>query len=215
MFTITKKIRLMAALSGAVLAASPVSAITYRDIDNPNKTLIAGDAFNSTYTGTFNLVTGDGEAPMTIGSPYALTARGTFADIAGFTPGSMEAVSGKVSFWIRDDDALTTDGSESYEIALNDLGNVLSTGSNFGRWKFQSSGLGIDLLLEINTRGQLQYFVTAMDDGDPNTVNDFILDYAMLQINAEPVTGVPDGGATALLFGFGMVGLGSLRLRRK
>ena len=214
MFTITKKIRLMTALSGAVLAVSPVSAITYRDIDNPNKTLVAGDAVNGKYEGIFDLVNGDGEAPMTIGLPYSLGARGTFSDIAGFTPGSMQAINGKVSFWLRDDDALTTDGSESYSIALDDLSSVL-TGSNFGMWKFQSSGLGINLLLEINTTGQLKYSVTAIDDGDPNTVNDFILDYAMLQINAEPITGVPDGGATALLFGFGLVGLGSFRLRRK
>ena len=210
-----KKIRLLLGLAGAGLTVSSASAITYRDIDNPNKTLIAGDPLNNTHTGTFDLVTGDGEDPMTIGLPYSLSARGTFSDIAGFTPGEMQAISGKVSFWIRDDDALTTDGSESYSISLDEFSNVLSTGSNFGRWKFQSSGLGIDLLLEINTTGQLQYFVTAIDDGDPTTQNDFILDYAMLQINAEPITGVPDGGATALFLGFGMLGLGGLRLIRK
>ena len=210
---------LSAAVLGITLGCSADSfALTFRDIDNPGGKIdtTTGQVegyLNATtkplFSGTFNVVTADSEGPFTIGAPYPFFARGTYAEVTGFNPDTMEATKGKITFWVKDD---AFDESEAYSIDLGTLSGQFVDGATFASWRFDSSGLSADLLVQINETGDLDYFVTA-------TAGDFILDYAMLEIQAVSLTsadpvGVPDGGATFGLFGLACFGLVALKQRK-
>lgn len=202
----TQKPRLLVGCAAALVVSFSASAVTFRDIDHPGILLDASGT--QTYHGVFDLITGDvtggvHEGPFTIGAPYPLSIQGTYSEISGFDPNTMQATSGKVSFWIKDNDTSAADGTEIYTIALDDIANKLATGSNFGKYKFQVSGLSVDLLMTINETGALDYYVTA-------TEGNFILDYAMLDVQAQAKS-VPDAGATLTLLGLGVIGMTSLR----
>ena len=187
---------LIASLSA--LASVSVSAIEFRDIDKPGLLLSAGGSVSS-YTGDFNLVTGDGDGTFTIGAPY-LFGQGTFSDVSGFDPATMDAFSGRLSLYIRDDLDLA---SEAFIVDLGSLAGFI-TASNFATVRYDSPGLPGEILVSINDTGHLSYTVTA-------TGGDFILDYAMLTVEAR--SSVPDGATTAWLFGFAFVSLAVCRQR--
>jgi hypothetical protein len=186
-------------VSLTALGSFSVSAIEFRDIDHPNKLLTAGGP-DSSYTGDFNLISGDGDGPFNIGSPYVFTARGTFSEAAGFDPNTMQAISGTLSLWVKDN---TDTSSDAYSVDLGSFTGFTS-GANFGTWRYEAPGLPVDILVAINDTGHLSYTVTA-------TGGDFILDYAMLKVQA--VSAVPDSAMTGLLFGFTFLGLAAFRQR--
>jgi hypothetical protein len=199
------------AVAGLALAVSAnCGAITFRDIDNPGGLIDSGQlagyldaTTRPTYNGTFNLVTADSEGPFTIGSPYPFFARGTYAEISGFNPDTMEAISGKITFWVKDDEI---DSSEAYSIDLGALNTQFVEGATFASWRFDKAGLSADLLVQINETGDLDYHVTA-------TSGDFILDYAMLEIDAVALS-VPDGGLTAGFLGLALIGVFAVQRRK-
>lgn len=119
----------------------------------------------------------------------------------GYNPANETITSATATFKLAD----LNGGSESYSITID--GDAFASGGNLANFQFTilSGVVGVDALLTLDSTGLLSYTVSAARGV-------FWLKEAKLVANAtdralpSPI-GVPDGGATLALLGFGMLGL--------
>jgi hypothetical protein len=112
----------------------------------------------------------------------------------------MQAVSGFVAF-------VLSNGGETAKYTVDLRGSqITSPDSSFAGMTVVFQGIQADLLVAINTTGQLEYTVTALGGS-------FTLDLAYLQVEAGSYGNapVPDGGTTAILLGMAFLGLTGFR----
>lgn len=185
---------LLGIATAAVVSTSAYTITHYTDIDQ-----ITGNNFitggHNRITGLFDIVTGDGDVNVAISAPYYSTPQ-VFSDAAGFRPGSETIDAVQVYFYFRDD---ADDKIEAVRLSLDnyiltrdyDLANL--TFSIFG-------GTASGAIQALERDGQLYYNVIRVD-------GDFYFDFARLEVDAH----VPDGGSTAILLGFGILGLAAVR----
>jgi len=212
---IRKAATLTAALVVSVLQAS---AVTYRDIDTfvtgGQGQLISG---STSASGTFSILNPSEGQTVTIGSGYGTESGKTYSDIAGFMPGYDLAYNASAYFYVRDDGDTTA--KEVVSIKLEGLqfdtqySYSATTIADGDSWLVNAA-----LLVLLNIDGTLQYSINALDGSD------FFLEYARLDVDAinifpkpSPSTGgtsVPDGGATAILLGAGLLGMVVVRRKK-
>jgi hypothetical protein len=203
------KITKILALLGVIAAGSSAmaSTFTFSDADsfgglngsgNPiGVTLTAGGS--DTQGGSFNFVTADSTPSFIIGDPYQANDQGPYKTQLGFIVGQNFVISGNVSLFLRDTDtALSPDGGEAIVYTSQLLSQTI-TGGSFETQLHISQGINASVIGFINAQGFITYTVQA-------TSGSFILDAAYMEVNA-----VPDGGATAMLLGVGILGLGAMR----
>lgn len=121
----------------------------------------------------------------------------------GYNPANETITSATATFKLND----ANGGSESYTITID--GDAFAAGGSFSTSLFGTisvgGAIGVDALLTLDTTGLLSYTITA-------TRGIFWLTEAKLVADAtgraqpSPI-GVPDGGATLALLGFGLLGL--------
>jgi hypothetical protein len=185
-----------------------VYALPYADFDLVNQTASVG----SPVTGTFDLTLPAPEGDAAYMSGYPEGGNGLFQDLTGFVPG-MTVTDASVGFWLSDPNG----GRERWDIIVTAADTVtlsasLATGSAFSK-HFQATGIDdqFDILLSIGATGKLNYSVSSLS-------GDFVVDAAILQVNAltgngVPVTTVPDGGTTAIFLGLGLLGAATIKNR--
>ena len=187
----------------AALASVSTFALEYTDFD-----IIQDGATgpNDTYEGAFNLNLSPGENDSANISGYGENqGNGYFSDTIGGFPIPSDVTSAEISFWFS-----TVAGEIQVKISdsvITDLLtyiNIAAPGSHF-----QSSLLlpdDTDLLLSIGATGELTYII------ESSANSSFTLNYAQLKVTT---AAVPDAGGSAILVGFGMLGLASFRRLRK
>jgi hypothetical protein len=181
------KNRLLALAAAAVLA-SPMYAINWTDTTNsqPLK-LLQGWNGNSTYSSEFNILDN------------------------GYNPAVHVITSATVTFWFADDES---DGSEQVEIKVNGVtlvSNLEVDGahpqSSFASYAFSlNSANDINGLIAALQDGKISYSVQ-VESGQ-----DTYLKIASLTATGT-TRGVPDGGATAIMLGAGLLALAAARKR--
>jgi VPDSG-CTERM motif len=119
----------------------------------------------------------------------------------GFDPVTMDATSGFVGFIFGSED-----DRQEFKVALENL----TSGTQYvDYFKIYSAGLSADLLVEISDLGTLDYTITAVSGA-------FSLFTSYLEVEtAGSATSVPDGGATAVLLGLGVLGIATVRNIRR
>lgn len=177
--------RIGALLLAAGLTSFSASAITYTDIDEWGLNGIALDSNSATAT------------PSTFTGIFDIRNGEDSWDQDGFNPATQDATSGWVGFLLGTDQS----NQQEFRITLDDL----EVGTQYinGIWA-SALGLSADLLVEISNTGTLSYKITALSGS-------FNLYGAALEVEATNATSVPDGGATAMLLGLGMLGVASVR----
>jgi hypothetical protein len=185
-----KSIRLMlAALASLAISATSAQAIPYLDL---NLIGVRLDAKTPSYSGEFNILDG-GDIP---GTP-------------NYNPTTHEVTSATVWFGFADDSLPWQD--DSNETVKIDLGSV-------------SGYLGpIEINLATIVSGAVGSLLMDLQDGKltykiNETSGDFYVGYAKLVADVSPKTPgsrVPDGGATAALLGFGLLGLSAVRRKMR
>lgn len=219
---------LIAAGCAALGAFTPAHATLFQDVDAfgvyMKKT---GNDGEKKVTGTFNILTGDGFASITIGSPYYSTSQ-TFTDIAGYDPSAYSITEATAFFYFRDD--ASDAEAEAVKVKfIKDSGDHDGGGGDGNDFVFYDSNLNnksftlfsdtvnASVLAAIQD-GVLEYEIKA-DRGD------FYFDFARLEVLTSPIiapappgtrTPVPDAGSALGMLALGGLGLAiSTRLKRR
>jgi hypothetical protein len=188
----------------ALVSAASTKADFYRDIDQipDSQKLLTRD--NYRYIGYFNIVSGDNDT-VTVGAPYYSTPQ-TWSDIAGFTPGPnvtnpIEPIEAAFAwFYFRDN--TSDERIEAVRIDL-DWFKFQSTSQIANKSFSIFGGTANGAITALQIDGILKYQITRGD-------GDFFFEFARLDVQTDG-TNVPDGGATAMLLGFGVLAMGLLR----
>jgi len=193
---------MVVAVAGVVALAlcGDASAVLYRDIDAIGIELDASGA--ASYSGDFDIVTGDGDVNIGIGWPYNLFPE-YYSDEAGFDPSGESVVGATAYFYLQGTLDLQ---QEEVVVEIADLteGPVVID----YLWNNTIEIADLQLIVDLQDDGRVGYTVTAVS-------GDVQFDYARLDADARPTgaQGVPDGGATIALLGMAMAGIGLLRRR--
>lgn len=197
--TSIKAFMLSAALAVTAGTASAVT-MTYVDIDRPDKEIAQGKS----YSGNFNIVTGDGDVNIVI-SGYT-SGNGTFSDIAGY-PANGTLTSATAYFYLKD----ANQGQDMWEIELNMKDFLEGSGTLSGQKYYTQFGtVGGAQFDFLNNNGHISYTVSNISDNPGNGAK-FTLEFARLVATAETRTSVPDGGATLALLGLSTMGMAAIR----
>jgi hypothetical protein len=193
----------------AAIGQAQAILITYQDIDAPNHrigglTRIAntpGYTGTNSYTGVFDIVNGDGDTDVEIIN-YP-TDNGIFSDIAGYAAdGSL--VSATASFYLKNADR----ANDGWDFNLDIYDFLNGEDASHHKLTVENSITGAAFTL-LNDNGFISYTVTATQGG-----SDFILQYAKLTALTEVgPRGVPEGGATLVLLGMALTGIGLLKAK--
>lgn len=221
------------AYASACIASS--HAIEFRDIDEIGLYMRHnGPDAQKTYSGSFNILLGDGSVSVTIGSPYYSTPL-TLKDLAGFDPDQYSITSATAYFYFRDDGSdndreevrveFAREKSKSDDDKAEDAGDKdKGTGNDYDfsdgtiankRFTVFSDALNATVLAALED-GHINYEIRA-DKGD------FYFDYARLEVMADftrrnpDLSGdriaVPDSGSTVAMMLVGGAGLLALARR--
>ncbi len=186
-----KRLRLiLAVVGGVVLSSSTAGAITYWDDDLADNPVLLNKK-NPIHNGTFNIVTGDGDAVELLFPGY------------GYDPLSETVVSAEAWFFFEDDDpAFPLD--PPFEKVRVDLGSVTGfigpAEVGFDTCGGAFSGAA---LIDLNTDGILTYTIKRLK-------GDFLVVNAILIAEAAPRQ-VPDAGGSLALLGLALLGLAGTR----
>ena len=135
-----------------------------------------------------------------------------------YNTASEQILSASLAFYFKDDSyfdsqeyaRVTVDGSWFGDTAVgNQLANL--------PWSFFDIFGSVSGAVSMNQDGQLNYSVTALDNGVPGRRfgnGDFIFTKAVLEVEIGQRANVPDGGATIALLGLGLLGASALRRKR-
>lgn len=194
---INKKISTLLAAGALALGTLQAQAASvFTDADNWGTTFLVSGA---SVGGTFDIVNEDAQADLfTVdGTVYStLTQNGgdTFDTILGYNIGD-PVIGGTVNFWFQ-----ATSG-DTFNILVG-LVDILQ--SNNGVVSFVSQGLNATLQADLQADGSISYLIS---NAGPGTI---VFDYALLVAEVE-ASQIPDGGATAMLLGLGVLGMATLR----
>ncbi|HEX7859522.1 MAG TPA: VPDSG-CTERM sorting domain-containing protein [Verrucomicrobiae bacterium] len=221
MQTASKSVQFLAVVAIVSACIVNTDAVAFRDVDSfvvNGKGQIVNSS--TAANGVFSIVSPSEGNSITIGAGYGSESGKTYSDIAGFRPGYDVAYNASAFFYIRDDyDA--TKAPEIVNVKLDglrfDSETSYTTTSIVGGNLWLANAV---LLIALNIDGTLKYSVTSGNGSD------FYLEYARLEVDAWqwlPTTGgttgggtnVPDGGATVMLFGVGLLGLFATQRLRK
>jgi hypothetical protein len=172
----------------ALLALSnQVRALSYTDVQNPNKYVPSGGS----YSGVLDIVN-----PGT--SSYSITDfgkgyNGTFTDAGGYVPGTaIESLN--LRFYLTDASLIPID-----VFALS-LDGLTSGGILIGKraaFSYNGSAGLIDL---VEADGKLKYTVSSL-------LGDFTVKYSIMTATTGGNISVPDGGPTVILIGLALIGI--------
>ena len=220
MQTASKSVQFLAVVAIVSACIVNTDAVAFRDVDsfvvNGKGQMVNSGADAN---GVFSIVSPSEGNSITIGAGYGSESGKSYSDVAGFRPCYDIAYNASAFFYIRDDKDYA---SEMVNVKLDGLRFDSETsytatsivGGNF--WLANAV-----LLIALNIDGTLAYSVTAGNGSD------FYLEYARLEVDAIqwlPSSGgttggggtnVPDGGATVMLFGVGLLGLFATQRLRK
>lgn len=178
-----KKLTLFAVLLGFA-AVSTQAATIYLDTDDFSSAGTPGQLIlpSGSFTGNFNIATDDADG---------------IADDVGYVLGS-GGLSALAGFTFTGQDQTT----HTYSYQLENQATL--PGSSFILTFGQDHVLG-SALVTLTADGNIDFTIN-------NTgATEFFLSTAVLRTFQETSTNVPDGGATAIMLGLGLLGLGALR----
>ena len=145
------------------------------------------------------------------------SASGTFDISPPYDPASQTLLSATATFYFQDDSYVD---SLEYAIVqvetaffgLTQVGNqtILNPFNIYGSISGAVWGTG---LWALSSTGELDYKVTAWDDGNPWTQRDFIFKKAVLDVEIGSNVSVPDGGMSLAMLGLGLLGMAAFRRR--
>jgi hypothetical protein len=171
---------------------------TFTDIDHPEYTLLGKQDHNYVpYTGSFDIITGDGDSNVVITGYTPSSTNGTFSDVGGFVPGTL--TSATAFFYLK----RANDPKDLWDINVN-IWDFLNGATLPGNRVTVSDGFDSVAFDFLNNNGVISYTVSNLG------TSGFILDYARLEAKSE-IPGVPDGGATLTLLGVGLLAIGAFR----
>jgi hypothetical protein len=169
------------ALAFGCLSVKALPTMQFSDSDS-----IGQRIDGQSYTGTFNIATGDGGP----------------GDVAGFNPAVWNITSATASFVI----SVNANKTGSVQVTLD--GNSWNSGSGNA---FTVGGLITgSFLADLQSDGILTY-VVSLTPGTQDNGTHVTLESASLVVNAVDPPGVPDGGMTLLLLGAAFSALGMIR----
>jgi hypothetical protein len=194
---------------GVLAAGSSVMANTFSDADsfgglngsgNPLGITLnaAGPLAGRSKSGTFDFVVADGTSFFQTGTPYPLTDQDPYSTVLGFLVGTDTVVDGYVALFFRD----PRGGSETLTYTSSLFSQLITSGAFTTQLHIQES-INATVAGIIDASGNINYTITA-------TTGSFILDGAYMEIYTKRPS-VPDGGATAMLLGMGVLSLGAIR----
>lgn len=178
-----KKFALLTVLLG-LAAVSTEAATIYLDTDDFSTAGTPGQLINSggSFTGNFNIATDDADG-IADDVGYVLGSGGLTA-LAGFTFTGQDLTTHSYSYQLENQSTLA---GNSFLLTFGEdhvLGSALVTLTADGNIDFT-----------INNTGATEFFLST----------------AVLRTFQEPSSNVPDGGATVITVGLGLLGLGVLR----
>jgi hypothetical protein len=170
-----KRILKTAIVAAGLVVGFSASAIQYRDTDLILSSLSAGNP----YDGNFNIAAGDGDA----------------GDLSGFNPLTQTIISATAGFTFLNS-ALTT---STVSIKLDS--QALVSGGVIDQLLTSLNGSVVGTAyVSLNSSGSLNYTVELLS-GDPVTL---VMASLTAQVG-DKVIGVPDGGTTLGMLGFGLL----------
>jgi hypothetical protein len=202
----------------AAATAVAAQADTYRDFDRIVRELTESSTY---YSATFNIATEDSGVD-TYGNNYGDHGPEWFQDKKGSKVGYV------VNPLCTITKAVVTFGFWANDYAMEQMKVRFGATSNPYSSPFPADGqvngyeifefvLGGNALSDLQADGKLDYKVKLMDLGQissycDNNKDNVWLKWAKLEVTTE-CRKVPDGGATAALLGFGLLGLAAMRRR--
>ena len=218
--------------AGCALAClSNLQAVEFRDIDAIGLYMKkSGADAEKSYSGTFDILFGDGSATVTIKSPYYTTPL-SLSDAAGFDPEKYSITEATAYFYFQDD-ASDSDREEVRVQFTKSKSDKVSGDDKQDSEDDKNNGKGNDYDFSNGAISNRSFTVfsdslnatilAAIEDGVVNyeiraDKGDFYFDYARLEVIADyvaapnPSSGdrmaVPDSGSTAALMLLGSAGL--------
>lgn len=184
----------------SVLLTQSARAASYQDVDGINQLMNGGTGGGvSSYTGTFNIISGDGNLGDGIADGVG--------DEWGYQPASETITSGSILF-IFDNPGF---GRKTVSVTLSGEDFITpNTTLSLGTVVFGDLISG-QAFLELDSTGIATYTIN-------RTSGQFTLLGAELYVESGPraiIPGVPDSGATATLFGLSILGLGFVARKLK
>ena|SRR5438445_750554 len=193
-----KKLFWVSITSALSLSCLSVSAITYTDIQNPNKYVPS----RGSYTGIFDIV--DPRADLGL-DHYTISGfpsqNGTFTDRGSYVPGTPISDL-TVRFYLTDASLIPID------VFAVSLDGYTTAGIMIGQKATFSFKGGSGVIDMVEADGQLSYTVSSI-------LGDFTVKYALLTANTTESASVrvPDGGSTVTMLGFGLLAMIPLHRR--